>query len=33
LDHVTVPKVALPDGFKAIQKDLVVSGLCNKCSQ
>lgn len=32
LDHVTVPKVALPDGFKAIQKDLVVSGLCNKCS-
>ncbi len=33
LDHVTVPKVTLPEGFKAVQKDLVVSGLCNKCSK
>lgn len=33
LDHVTVPKVILPEGFKAVQKDLVVSGLCNKCSK
>ena len=33
LDHITVPKVALPEGFKAIQKDLVISGLCSKCSK
>ena len=32
LDHVTVPKVMLPEGFVATQNDLVVSGLCNKCS-
>ncbi|HCL04735.1 MAG TPA: Fur family transcriptional regulator [Chitinophagaceae bacterium] len=32
LDHVIVPQVALPEGFKAIRNDLVVSGICNKCS-
>ena len=31
LDHVTVPKVALPAGFTATQTDLVVSGKCVKC--
>ncbi len=33
LDHVSVPKVKLPKGFRAAQTDLVVSGVCNKCEQ
>ena len=32
LDHVTVPRVDLPEGFKATQTDLVVSGRCRKCT-
>lgn len=31
LDHVTVPPVALPNGFKATQMDVIVSGKCVKC--
>lgn len=31
LDHVTVPNVALPSGFKVTQVDVVVSGKCIKC--
>ena len=32
LDHVEVPAVALPAGFKAKQTDVVVSGTCIKCN-
>ena len=31
LDHVTIPAIDLPQGFKAKQTDLVMSGVCNKC--
>ncbi|MBV9989597.1 MAG: transcriptional repressor [Chitinophagaceae bacterium] len=31
LDHVTIPPVALPQGFRATQTDVVVSGKCQKC--
>jgi Fur family ferric uptake transcriptional regulator len=31
LDHVTVPQMELPEGFKAVQTDVVVSGKCKKC--
>ncbi|TAG14016.1 MAG: transcriptional repressor [Sphingobacteriia bacterium] len=33
LDQITVPKIKLPNGFKATQTDLIVSGTCNKCEQ
>jgi Fur family ferric uptake transcriptional regulator len=33
LDHVSIPKVKLPKGFSAVQTNLVVSGVCNKCEQ
>ncbi len=33
LDQITVPKIILPNGFKASQTDLIVSGTCNKCTQ
>jgi Fur family ferric uptake transcriptional regulator len=33
LDHVSIPKVKLPKGFTAVQTNLVVSGVCNKCEQ
>lgn len=32
LDHVSVPKVSLPQGFKAKQTDVVVSGICKNCA-
>ena len=32
LDHVTVPTVDLPEGFKATQTDLIVSGRCRRCT-
>jgi len=32
LDHVTVPKVSLPNGFNAKQTDVVVSGVCKNCA-
>ncbi|NCT93278.1 MAG: transcriptional repressor [Chitinophagaceae bacterium] len=32
LDHITVPGISLPAGFKAQQTDLVVSGICSKCN-
>lgn len=32
LDHITVPAVQLPKGFRAIQTDVVVSGICSKCN-
>ena len=31
LDHVTVPQLDLPKGFRAAQTDVVVSGKCVKC--
>jgi Fur family ferric uptake transcriptional regulator len=31
LDHVVVPQVQLPNGFRATQTDVVVSGKCSKC--
>ena len=33
IDEVSVPKVKLPKGFRAVQTDLVISGTCNKCEQ
>lgn len=32
LDHVSIPKVDMPKGFKAKQTDVVVSGICNNCN-
>lgn len=32
LDHITVPSVKLPKGFKVTQTDVVVSGVCNNCN-
>lgn len=31
LDHVNVPKLDMPAGFRAVQTDVVVSGKCIKC--
>lgn len=31
LDHVAIPEVKLPKGFKQKQTDVVVSGICNAC--
>lgn len=31
LEHVTIPEVKLPKGFKQHQTDVVVSGVCNEC--
>ncbi|MDE3235808.1 MAG: transcriptional repressor [Bacteroidota bacterium] len=32
LEQVAIPEVRLPNGFTKKQTDVVVSGLCNKCS-
>lgn len=32
LDHVSIPQVSLPQGFKQTRTDLVVSGKCDKCA-
>ncbi len=32
LDNITIPQVALPEGFSAKQTDLVVSGKCKNCN-
>ncbi len=32
LDHVSIPLVDMPKGFKAKQTDVVVSGICNNCN-
>lgn len=32
LDHVTVPQLSLPQGFRATQTDVVISGKCEKCA-
>ncbi len=32
LDHVSIPQVSLPHGFKQTRTDLVVSGKCEKCA-
>jgi len=32
LDHVEVPQIELPQGFKPKQTDVVVSGRCIKCN-
>jgi len=31
LDNVTIPAVVLPEGFKAKQSDVVISGICKNC--
>lgn len=31
LDHVIIPLVTLPEGFKQKQTDVVVSGVCKNC--
>jgi Fur family ferric uptake transcriptional regulator len=31
LDHVTVPAITLPKGFKVTQTDVVISGKCMNC--
>ena len=31
MDHVSIPEVKLPKGFKQNQIDLVISGICNEC--
>jgi Fur family ferric uptake transcriptional regulator len=33
LDNVTVPEVKLPKGFKPLQSQMVVSGICGECQQ
>lgn len=33
LDNITIPSVKLPNGFSAKQADVVISGLCNRCSK
>ncbi len=32
LEHIVVPTVKMPTGFKATQIDMVVSGVCNFCN-
>lgn len=32
LDHVTVPHIILPKGFRAAQTNVVISGRCDKCN-
>ncbi|HNP21456.1 MAG TPA: transcriptional repressor [Panacibacter sp.] len=32
LDHLTIPQVSLPHGFRETRTDLVVSGKCDKCA-
>lgn len=31
MDEVQIPEIQLPKGFKASQKDVVISGVCDKC--
>jgi Fur family ferric uptake transcriptional regulator len=31
IDHISVPTVSLPKGFKISNSNLVISGVCNKC--
>jgi len=31
LDNISIPEVHLPNGFKKLQTDVVISGTCNKC--
>jgi len=31
LDNISIPSVELPDGFKAKQSDVVISGICKNC--
>ena len=33
LDHVTVPAVKLPEGFKSTQTNVLVSGVCKNCGE
>ncbi|MBS1578141.1 MAG: transcriptional repressor [Bacteroidetes bacterium] len=32
LNHVTIPEVNLPEGFKKKRADIVLSGVCKNCS-
>lgn len=33
LDLVYIPEVKLPEGFKAVESNYLISGICKKCSQ
>lgn len=32
LENIITPEIKLPTGFKQLQTDVLVSGVCNKCS-
>jgi Fur family ferric uptake transcriptional regulator len=32
LENISIPEVKLPAGFKQVQTDVLVSGVCDKCS-
>lgn len=32
IENENIPPVALPDGYKHVQTELIVKGLCDKCS-
>jgi Fur family ferric uptake transcriptional regulator len=32
IDHVVIPSIQLPNGFKPKQTDVIMSGICNKCN-
>ena len=32
LDHVSIPEVILPSGFKAKESNFLIGGVCSKCS-
>ncbi|WP_298300490.1 transcriptional repressor [Hydrotalea sp.] len=32
LDHITTPYIALPNGFKTNQTDVLIKGLCAQCN-
>lgn len=32
LDHVSIPEVALPNGFRAKESNFLIGGVCAKCS-
>ncbi len=33
LDHVTIPQVALPEGYQRVETNLLVQGVCKTCNQ
>ncbi len=32
IDHITIPELKLPKGFAPKRRDVVVSGICNRCN-